>query len=172
MRFLVNRRILMFLVFFVSYLSSSYTENVFSKTMSDVQCKHTEEKLVYDCMIFLTDKKNKKKISGAKFTVGADMPSMPGTHNVKPIMAHSKGLGIYHVRLNLEMYGEWVLKLDFTKPKRDRIVKKMFFGGKSNDPSHEQNLMHKNNEEDLECHHNHAKEHKHEKGEMPMKHDD
>ena len=56
------------------------------------------------------------------------MPSMPGAHNVKPVMAHSLGRGIYHVMLELEMYGEWVIKMDFTEPLRDRITKKMFFG--------------------------------------------
>ena len=140
--------------------------------MSEVQCKGTEEKLVYDCMIYLTDKKTHNKISGAKFMVGADMPSMPGAHNVKPVMANSMGLGIYHVRLNLEMYGEWLLKMDFTKPKRDRIVKKMIFGGKLNEMSQEQSKKHEHKKEDLECHHNHAKDNKHKKGEMPMKHDD
>ena len=139
--------------------------------MSDVKCNSTEEKLVYDCMIYLTDKKTKEKISEAKFMVSADMPSMPGAHNVKPVMAHSMGLGIYHVRLHLEMYGEWVLKMDFTKPKRDRIVKKMTFGGKRNEMSHKQSGKHEHKNEELECHHSHAKEHKLAEGEMPMKHD-
>ena len=122
-------------------------------------------------MILLTDKNTKKKISGAKFTVSADMPSMPGVHNVKPIMTHSVGLGVYHLRLNLEMYGEWILKMDFTKPRRDRIVKKMNFGGKVKERLNEKNAMHKHKEDDLECHHNHAKDNKHKKGGMPMKHD-
>jgi len=104
--------------------------------------------------------------------VSADMPSMPGAHNVKPVMAHSMGLGIYHARLKLEMYGEWVLKMDFTKPRRDRIVKKMIFGGQGHEMSNDQNGKHEHKKEDLECDHNHATEHKHKKGEMPMKHDD
>ena len=140
--------------------------------MSEVQCNGTEEKLVYECKIYLTDMKTKEKLSGAKFMVSADMPSMPGAHNVKPVMAHSMGLGIYHVRLKLEMYGEWVLKMDFTKPRRDRIVKKMTFGGKVNEMSHNQIKKHEHKKEELECHHNHAKKHNLEKGEMPMKHDE
>ena len=168
----VNKKFLVFLLSIYAYLSSSTTENFFAKTMSDVQCKATEEKLVYDCMIYLTDKKTKKKISRANFMVSADMPSMPGAHNLKPVMAHAMGLGIYHVKLKLEMYGEWVLKMDFTKPRRDRIVKKMIFGGKVNEMSHEQSGKHEHKKEDSECHHNHAKDHKHIKGEMPMKHDD
>ena len=99
---LVNRKIFFFTIFVYSYLNSSSTENVLAKTMSEVQCNGTVERLVYDCMIYLTDKKTKKKVSGAKFMVGADMPSMPAAHNVKPNMAHSVGLGIYHVKLNLE----------------------------------------------------------------------
>ena len=147
-------------------------EKALGKMMAEVECKGTEEKLVYDCMIYLTDMKTKKKLDRAKFVVGADMPSMPGAHNVKPVTTHSMGMGMYHVRLNLEMYGEWVLKMDFTKPRRDRIVKKMIFGGKGHEMSHDQNGKHEHKKEVLECDHNHATEHKHKKGEMPMKHDD
>ena len=140
--------------------------------MSEVNCNSTEEKLVYDCMIYLTNKKTKEKISGAKFVVSADMPSMPGAHNIKPVIAHSMGLGIYHVRLNLDMYGEWVLKMDFTKPRRDRILKKITFGGNQNEISHKKSVKHEHKKEEFECHHNHAKKHNLEKGEMPMKHDE
>ena len=38
------------------------------------------------------------------------------------------GMGMYQVTLNLEMYGEWAIKMDFKKPRRDRIVKKITFG--------------------------------------------
>ena len=169
---LANTRIVFVLLFISTYLIPFYIDKTFAKTMSDVKCNSTEEKLVYDCMIYLTDTKTKEEISGAKFVVSADMPSMPGAHNVKPVIAHSMGLGKYHVRLNLEMYGDWVLKMDFTKPRRDRIVKKITFGGKSNEISHNQSGKHEHKKEELECHHNHAKEHKHKKGEMPMKHDE
>ena len=140
--------------------------------MSDVKCNSTEEKLVYDCMIYLTDTKTKEKISGAKFVVSADMPSMPGAHSIKPVIADSMGLGKYNVRLKLDMYGKWVLKMDFTKPRRDRMVFKMTFGGKVNEMSHNQIKKHEHKKEELECHHNHAKKHNLEKGEMPMKHDE
>ena len=127
---------------------------VLGKMMAEVGCKSTEEKLVYDCMITLRHSKTGKKIPKAVFKVSADMPSMAGAHNVKPVMAHSIGMDKYNVRLNLEMYGEWVLKMDFTKPKRDRIVKKMIFGEKGHEMSHD-----------------HDKNHKHKKERMPMKHD-
>jgi len=118
---------------------------VLGRTMVEIECNGTEEKLVYDCKIFLSEMKSKKMIDGAKFMVGADMPSMPGAHNVKPVIANSLGMGMYHVRLSLEMYGEWVLKMDFTKPRRDRIVKKMIFGKKGQEmpQSHDGNNEHK-----------------------------
>ena len=98
------------------------------KKMAMVECESTDEKLVYQCVITLTDKKTKEAITDAEFSVGADMSSMPGAHNVKPVPAHHHGAGEYHARLALEMYGEWVLKLDFTKPERDRKVVKLVFG--------------------------------------------
>jgi hypothetical protein len=55
------------------------------------------------------------------------------------------------------MYGEWALKLDFTKPRRDRIIKKMNFG--------KDGMVMKN---DHKMKHNHMKEGK-EKGEGKMK---
>ena len=169
---LVKKKSVLVLFFISSYFISFYTENIFAKTMSEVQCNSTEEKLIYDCMISLKDTKTKEKISGAKFMVSADMPSMPGAHNVKPVIAHSMGLGKYHVILNLEMYGEWILKMDFTKPRRNRIVKKIIFGGKLNEISHDHSGKHEQNKEVLECHHNHSTKHKHKNGEMPMKHGD
>jgi len=88
------------------------------KTKADVECKGTEEKLVYKCSIFLSEMKTKKKLDSALFVVAADMPSMPGAHNIKPVKAQNMGMGMYHILLNLEMYGEWVLRMDFTKPRR------------------------------------------------------
>ena len=160
-KFLVNRIILV--VFLCASVNLMYfsSEKVFAKMMSEVKCTNTEKKLVYDCIIYLTDMKTKNKISGAKFMVSADMPSMPGAHNVKPVMAHSMGSGIYHFRLNLEMYGEWVLKMDFSKPKRDRILKKITFGGKLNKKSHKHSAKHNHKKRDLESHQNHAAENKH-----------
>ena len=154
-KFLIIRKIFVFFVSVFGYLSLFYTENIFAKTISEVECKGTEEKLVYNCIISLTDQKTQKKILGAKFMVGADMPSMPGAHNVRPVMANPIGLGIYSARLNLDMYGEWVLKMDFTKPKRDRIIKKMIFGGKNNQISHQHIGNQEHKKKEMECHHNH-----------------
>ena len=131
------------------------SEKVLGKMMAEVECRGTKEKLVYDCKILLIEMKTRKKVEKAEFKVSAEMPSMPGSHNVKPVMARSIGMGLYLVKLNLEMFGEWALKMDFTIPRRDRIVKKMIFGEKGHEMSHD-----------------HDEKHKHKLEGMPMKHED
>ncbi len=90
-----------------------------------VECAATDVRLAYDCIITLTNKKTGQAINDAEFTVSADMPSMPGAHTVKPVAVMNHGMGMYHVQLVLEMYGEWALIMDFTLPKRDRVVTKV-----------------------------------------------
>ena len=100
------------------------------RKVAEVECKPAEQKLVYDCMITLKGKKSGMPVAGAEFTVGADMPSMPGAHNVRPTPAEPHGTpGTYRARVHLEMTGEWALRLGFTKPARDRLIKKLHFGG-------------------------------------------
>ena len=130
-------------------------EKSFGKTIADVDCKGTEEKLVYSCLIYLSEMKTKKKIDSAIFVVGADMPSMPGAHNVKPVKSQNMGMGMYHVKLNLEMYGEWALRMDFTKPRRDRIVKKLIFGKNGHGMSINQGGKHKHNDKGVKKTHGH-----------------
>ena len=101
------------------------------KKSAHVECATTEYKLVYECMIALTGKKSGQVISDAEFTVGANMPSMAMAHNVVPVPAHNHGNGLYQERIALEMYGEWALKLEFTKPHRDLVVTKLVFGKES-----------------------------------------
>ena len=101
------------------------------KKSAHVECATTEDKLVYECMITLTGKKSGQVISDAEFTVGANMPSMAMAHNVVPVPAHNHGNGMYHVRIALEMYGEWALKLEFTKPHRYLVVTQLVFGKES-----------------------------------------
>jgi hypothetical protein len=56
------------------------------------------------------------------------MPSMPMAHNLKPVKAlPGKNPGEYRARLELEMHGEWAVKLRISGPVRDQIVKKMRF---------------------------------------------
>jgi len=95
------------------------------KKSAQVECAATDVRLAYDCIITLTNKKTRQTIKDAEFTVSADMPSMPGAHTVKPVAVMNHGMGMYHVQLVLEMYGEWALIMDFTLPKRDRVVTKV-----------------------------------------------
>ena len=110
---------------------------------AEVECKPTDEKLVYDCMITVKAKGSGAPIAGAEFTVGADMPSMPGAHNVRPVPAEPHGMaGMYRARIELEMTGEWALKLDFTKPSRDRLIKKLHFGRMAGKEGSESGMSH------------------------------
>jgi hypothetical protein len=95
---------------------------------ADVDCKPTQHDLVYDCRIALMEAASRKPVAGADVSVGADMPSMPMAHNVKPVKAKpAKEPGLYTARLELEMHGEWALKLNVRSPVRDVIVKKIDF---------------------------------------------
>ena len=106
---------------------------------AEVECLPVEDQtLVYDCMITLEGKTSGTPIAEAEFTVGADMPSMPGAHNIRPVPAEPHGTpGTYRARITLDMPGEWALKLDFTKPNRDRLVEKLHFGGSKDEADHE-----------------------------------
>jgi len=96
---------------------------------ADVDCRVTEQSLVYDCSIMLKGRKSGTPIEGAKIAVGADMASMPMAHNVAPVDAMAMGgPGMYHARLHLEMHGEWALKLMVSGPTRDIVIKKLHFG--------------------------------------------
>jgi hypothetical protein len=95
---------------------------------ADVDCKATKHTLVYDCRILLKDAKSGQPVSGAEVSVGADMPSMPMAHNVRPVKAKpGASPGEYVARIELEMYGEWALKLNVRGPVRDVIVRKLDF---------------------------------------------
>jgi hypothetical protein len=95
---------------------------------ADIDCKPTKQALVYDCRIALRESGSGKPVSGADLSVGADMPSMPMAHNARPVKAKpAKEPGLYIARLELEMHGEWALKLNVRSPVRDVIVKKIDF---------------------------------------------
>ncbi len=95
------------------------------KKSAQVECAATDIRLAYDCIITLTNKKTGQVIKDAEFTVSADMTSMPGAHTIEPVAVINHGKGMYHVHLPLEMYGQWALTMDFTQPKRDRVVTKV-----------------------------------------------
>jgi hypothetical protein len=95
---------------------------------ADVDCTPTPRDLVYDCRIALKDARTGQPVSGAEISVGADMPSMPMAHNVRPVKAKAGSVpGAYEVRIQLEMFGEWALRLNVRGPARDVIVKKLDF---------------------------------------------
>jgi hypothetical protein len=92
---------------------------------AEVHCTPTKHDLVYDCRFLLKEAKSGKPVGGADVSVGADMPSMPMAHNVKPVRAAAgKTPGEYTARIELEMYGEWALRLNVRGPARDVVVKK------------------------------------------------
>ena len=128
---------------------------------AEVKCTAVEgQELVYDCMINLKGRKSGSPITGAEFMVGADMPSMSGAHNVRPVPAEPHGMpGMYRARIQLEMTGEWALKLDFTKPKRDRVVEKLHFGGVEGHGGHGAGMSH--GDADEETGHGGHGEHEH-----------
>ena len=88
-----------------------------------IDCKATPEKLVYDCTIKLTNARTAAPLEQAAVTVGADMPSMPMAHNIRPVTAKATGTpGEYQARLALEMYGDWAVRLKIAGPLRDQLV--------------------------------------------------
>jgi hypothetical protein len=92
---------------------------------AEVDCKPTQHDLVYDCRFVLKEVKSGRLVSGALLSIGADMPSMPMAHNVKPVRAAPGAApGEYTARIELEMFGDWALKLNVRGPVRDVIVKK------------------------------------------------
>jgi hypothetical protein len=98
------------------------------KAKAEVNCAATAKPLEYDCAIKLSDSRSGAALSGVEVTVGADMPSMPMAHNVKPVKAvPGNEPGTYRARILLEMHGDWAVKVDLTGQVRDRIVKSMRF---------------------------------------------
>lgn len=83
-----------------------------------LDCKYTGKDFIYDCLIRLDP-----PVEGVQVTLGADMPSMPMAHTVKPTKAKpGKVKGEYRARLELEMPGEWAVKLRLAGPVRDQLV--------------------------------------------------
>ena len=93
------------------------------RAKADVACNTTGTALQYDCTIRLTNSKTNEPLDGVTLTVGADMPSMPMMHNVRPVPAAPGAQpGTYRARILLEMHGDWALQLNLSGPLRDRVV--------------------------------------------------
>ena len=94
---------------------------------ADLRCTSTGRDFVYDCTVLLM--RGGKPLEGVEVTVGADMPSMPMAHNVAPVKARpGKTPGEYLARIDLEMPGEWAVKLRLSGPVRDLLVLRYNFG--------------------------------------------
>jgi len=88
------------------------------RVRADMDCRFTGTDFVYDCVIRLTP-----ATPGVHVTVGADMPSMPMAHNVKPVKARpGKAPGEYRATLDLDMTGEWAVKLRLSGAVRELLV--------------------------------------------------
>ena len=98
------------------------------RAKADVACKPAVEKLHYECIFKLANARTSEPLSGLGLMVGADMPSMPAAHNVRPVKATEEDeKGTYKARIVLEMYGDWALRLDLSGAVRDRVVKVLRF---------------------------------------------
>ena len=94
-----------------------------ARSKAQVSCRPAAARLHYDCTIRLTDARGQTPLAGAKLAVGADMPSMPMAHNIRPVeAAPTADPGVYEVRLKLEMHGDWALRIDVSEPLRDRVI--------------------------------------------------
>lgn len=91
------------------------------RAQAELDCAPTKTDFIYDCRISLT--RGGQPLAGASITVGADMPSMPMAHNVKPVRAKpGRRPGEYDAQLDLEMLGEWAVKLRLAGPVKDQLV--------------------------------------------------
>ena len=98
------------------------------RAKAEVACKPTETKLEYDCTIKLSNARTGEPLADVMLTVGADMPSMPLAHNVRPVKADpGQEAGTYQARIQLEMLGDWALRLDLGGKARDRVIATMRF---------------------------------------------
>jgi len=116
---------------FTAALSS--TASAQERMGAAVSCTQIGKTMAYECLLMLKGRTSGQPIQGAAVVVGADMPSMPMAHNLKPVKAEPTGKpGEYRFRLELEMHGEWALKIRLAKPRQDLIVHKMMFAKPAN----------------------------------------
>ena len=91
------------------------------RARGEIDCVHTGTDFVYDCVIRI--KKGNAPVPSLSISVGADMPSMPMAHNVRPVKARPGAApGEYRARLDLDMPGEWAVKLRLSGAVRDVLV--------------------------------------------------
>jgi hypothetical protein len=91
------------------------------RAQGEIDCVHTGTDFVYDCLIRI--KIGDAPVPNLSISVGADMPSMPMAHNVRPVKARPGAApGEYRARLDLDMPGEWAIKLRLSGAVRDVLV--------------------------------------------------
>jgi hypothetical protein len=101
-----------------------------TRVKAEVTCASAGEMLHYDCVIKLANARSGEPISGVTLMVGADMPSMPGMHSVRPVRATEQPeKGVYRAHLVLEMHGDWAVRLDLGGTVRDRVIAMLRFEG-------------------------------------------
>ena len=114
------------------------------RAKADVVCQPGVKSLQYECTIRLTDASTGAALTKVQVRVGADMPSMPMAHNVRPATAVAlEEPGAYRVRIELEMHGDWALQINLAGAVRDRIIKTMRFEGDGVVPSPPARSRHK-----------------------------
>lgn len=91
------------------------------KVRGEMECRFTGTDFVYDCTVKL--ERRGRPLENARISIGADMPSMPMAHNIKPVVAKpGKAPGEYEARLDLDMTGEWAIKLRVSGAVRDQVI--------------------------------------------------
>jgi hypothetical protein len=101
-----------------------------------IDCKPTSEKFAYDCIFNLTNARTAAPLDKAELTIGAEMPSMPMAHHVRPVAAKATATpGEYQARLTLEMHGDWALRLKVVGPLTDQVVEVRNFNKAGSGPS-------------------------------------
>ena len=103
------------------------------RVQGELECRPTNTDFIYDCTIRLA--RGGQPVAGAQITVGADMPSMPMAHNLKPVKAKpGRAPGEYEAKLDLEMLGEWALKLRLAGPVKEQLILHYDFDEKGAQP--------------------------------------
>jgi hypothetical protein len=102
--------------------TAAFAQSEKLRAKTDVTCKNNGLEL--DCTIKLSNAATGAPLPGVGVTVSADMPSMPLVHNVRPVKAAAGSEpGSYQAKLELEMSGDWALRIDLSGPLRDRVFK-------------------------------------------------
>jgi len=114
-------------VVLAAWLGALGSARAADRTTADVACRPTGKELIYLCRIELTDQASGQPLAGIDLTVGADMPSMPMAHNVRAVPARPLAAGTYEAELELEMHGDWALRLRLAGARNDLIVRRLRF---------------------------------------------